>query len=59
MKRPAETAGLAGAAALLIARVAGVHDPGTITAIGVIIGAIPGGITWLVELLRGDPQLRE
>lgn len=52
VKRPAETTGLAGAAALIIGRAAGIDDPNTIVAIGVLAAALPAAITWLVTLLR-------
>lgn len=51
-KRPAETAGVASAAALLIARLAGIDDPDTIVALGIVVGFIPAGVTWLVETFR-------
>ena len=50
--RPAETVGLAGALALLITRVAGVTDPDILVAVGVVIAALPAGVTWLVTLFR-------
>jgi hypothetical protein len=52
-KRPAELSGLAGAVAILLAGLLGVTDPATIVALGVIVGALPAVVTWLVELLRG------
>lgn len=52
--RPAETGGVAAAAALLVARALGVDDAGTITAIAVVIGFVPAAITWLVVTLRHD-----
>lgn len=59
MKRPAETGGVAGVFGLLIARVFGVDDVDTITAIGVVIGVIPAAITLLVANggLRGVTKL--
>ena len=51
-RRPAEAAGLAGAVSLLVVRLAGVTDPDLIVAIGVVVGAVPAGITWLVTLVR-------
>ncbi|HEY7197344.1 MAG TPA: hypothetical protein VH306_09155 [Gaiellaceae bacterium] len=53
--RPAETTGVAGACALLIARAAGVDDPNLIIAIASVIGFMPAAITWGVELVRGRP----
>ena len=50
--RPAETGGVAAAAALLIARALGVDDIGTITALAVVVGFVPAAITWTVELVR-------
>jgi hypothetical protein len=52
-RHPAETAGVAGSAALLIAHTLGVTDPTTIVAIGVVIGFVPSAVTWVVELRRG------
>ena len=51
-RRPAEVSGLAGSAAILLAHVLGVTDPATIVALGVIVGAVPAAVTWLVELRR-------
>lgn len=48
MKRPAESAGIAGTIGLLIARVAGVHDVDTVTVIGAAVGAVPALVTFLV-----------
>lgn len=50
--RPAETAGLAGALALLITRLLGVKDPDVLVSVGIVIAALPAGVTWLVELFR-------
>jgi hypothetical protein len=50
---PAETTGLAGALALLIARALGLDDPDTIVALGVVIASLPAVVTWLVLLVRG------
>lgn len=52
-KRPAESAGLAGAAALLTARLLGVKDPDTIVALGVVFAAAPAAVTWVVSVVRG------
>jgi hypothetical protein len=51
-KRPAELSGVAGAAAILIAALAGVTDPTLIAALGILVGAIPAAVTGLVVLLR-------
>ena len=50
--RPAETGGVAAAAALLIARALGVTDSTTILSLAVVIGFVPAAITFVVELLR-------
>jgi hypothetical protein len=50
--RPAESLSVAGAVAILAARLLGVDDPDTIVAMAVVVGAMPAGFTWLVELLR-------
>lgn len=56
-RNPAESAGVAGAMGLLIARGLGVTDADTIVALGVVIGFVPAGVTWLVNLFRkGPPQ---
>ena len=52
-RRPAETGGVAGALALLVARAAGVDDPNMIVALATVFGFAPAGVTWLVELIRG------
>jgi hypothetical protein len=51
--RPAETGGVAGALALLVARAAGLSDPNLIVALATVIGFAPAGITWVVGLIRG------
>jgi hypothetical protein len=52
-QRPAEFGGLAAAVVVLIAYSAGLDDPAVIAALTVIVGAIPGVITWIVELTGG------
>lgn len=52
-RRPAETGGVAGAATLLLVRAFGVTDPDVIVALGVLVGVVPAGITWLVVTVRG------
>jgi hypothetical protein len=56
MNRPAEIGGVAGAIAFLIARVAGLHDPTTVTAIGTVVGFVPAAITWIVVKIKGTPD---
>lgn len=52
--RPAEVgAGVAGAVAFLIGRLLGVDDTPTLLALTVTVGAVPAGITWLVNTVRG------
>lgn len=51
-RRPAEAAGVASAAALLVARALGVDDIATVTALAVVIGFVPAAVTWLVTILR-------
>jgi hypothetical protein len=55
-RRPAETGGVAGALALIIARTAGLDDPNLIVALATVIGFAPAAVTWLVELVRGTGQ---
>jgi hypothetical protein len=50
--RPAETAGVASALALLIARLLGVDDADTIVALGIVIGFVPAGVTAFVVAYR-------
>lgn len=50
--RPAETGGIAGSIGLLVGRAAGIKDPDTLVAIGVVLGFVPAAITWLVTLIR-------
>lgn len=47
---PAETLTAAGALGVLIAQFFGLDDPETLTALIVLIGVLPAGITWLVEV---------
>lgn len=52
-RRPAETTSLvAGAVAFLVCRVAKIDDPTTLGAVTIVVGAIPAGVTWLVETVR-------
>lgn len=51
---PAEVTSLAGAVAILLAHFfAGLNDPTVLVALTVALGAIPSGVTWLVNLVRG------
>lgn len=51
--RPAESASfLAGALAALIGPRIGVSDPEEVAALAVVLGAIPGAVTWAVEQIR-------
>ena len=56
MNRPAEIGGIAGAIAFLIARLVGVKDATTVTAIGTVVGFVPAAITWLVVKIKGNPD---
>ena len=56
MTRPAETAGVAGAIALLIGHLLGVKDPATLTSLGVVVGFVPAAITWCVLRFGKAPQ---
>lgn len=47
-KHPAESAGGAGAVALLIAYLLGVDDPEALVALGAALGLIPAAVTLLV-----------
>lgn len=51
-RRPAETAAVASAVALLVARLLGVDDADTVTALAIVIGAVPSLVTWAVEVRR-------
>lgn len=55
-KNPAASFGVAGAVALLIARVMGVDDADTIVALSVVLMAAPAGIAivaaWVMSLVR-------
>ncbi len=53
-RRPAESAGVAGSIALLVARIFGVKDPDTILAGAVVIGWLPAAVTWLNGLHKGE-----
>jgi uncharacterized YccA/Bax inhibitor family protein len=52
-ERPAETGALASAIAVLIAYVIGLDDPAILAALTIVVGAIPGLITWIVTMRRG------
>lgn len=54
-RRPAETGGVAGAIALLVAHLLGVDDATVIVALAVVVGFVPAAITWLVVLLHVGP----
>lgn len=43
---------MAGSVAILVAHLLGITDPSTIVAMGVIVGALPALVTWLVALRR-------
>jgi hypothetical protein len=62
-RRPAETGGVAGALALIIARAAGLDDPNLIVAIATVIGFAPAAVTWIVDVVRDAvepaPAIRE
>jgi hypothetical protein len=51
-RRPAESFGVGGAIALLVARLLGVNDADTILALAMVIGFVPSGITWLVDTVQ-------
>jgi hypothetical protein len=46
--RPAESAGVAGACGLLIGYAVGIDNPAVLAALGVVVGAIPAVVTFLV-----------
>lgn len=48
-RRPAEAAGAAGAAAVLLAVALGVDDAGTVAALGAVVGLLPAAVTTLVD----------
>jgi hypothetical protein len=50
--RPAETGGLAAAVVALLVYALGVDDPALVAPLIIVVGAVPAGITWLVELMR-------
>lgn len=50
--RPAESAALAAAVAALLAYFLGIDDPTILVALLVVIGALPGVVTWCVESFR-------
>jgi hypothetical protein len=52
-ERPAETGAFAGSIAVLISYFLGVDDPAVLAALVVVIGALPGVITGIVNLVRG------
>lgn len=52
-RRPAESAGLAAAVAVLIVTAFGVDDPQVFGALVIVVGAVPTAVTFLVEQVRG------
>lgn len=50
--RPAETAGVGAAVALLVGHLLGITDAATLTALGVVVGAVPAAVTWVVVRAR-------
>jgi len=48
MKRPAETGGVAMAAAVVIAYILGVTEERVILAMAVLVGCVPAVVTWFV-----------
>lgn len=56
-KRPAETAmPIATVLAALIAKLAGVEDTDTILYIALALAFIPAAVTWIVELVKREPD---
>ena len=55
-KRPAESAGLASAVAVLIVTALGLDDPAVFAALVVVVGAVPSLVTYAVELFRKPPK---
>ena len=55
-KRPAESAGLASAVAVLIVTALGLDDPQVFAALVVVVGAVPAVVTYGVELFRKPPS---
>lgn len=53
-ERPAETGAFAGALAVLICYLLGEDDPAVLAALTVVVGALPGLITWIVTMVRND-----
>lgn len=51
-ERPAETGGVAGAVVILIGKACGIDDPDTLAAMGIVVGFVPTGITWLVNKIK-------
>ena len=54
--RPAETGGFASGVAVLICYIAGVDDPAILTALAVVVGALPGVITTIVVQIRARKE---
>jgi hypothetical protein len=50
--RPAETTALAAAIVVLIAYFLGIDDPGVMAALTIVVGAIPGVVTSIVEMTK-------
>lgn len=55
--RPAETAmPIATVLAALIAKLAGVEDTDTIFYLAIALSFVPAAVTWIVELVRKEPD---
>lgn len=55
-RRPAETTAAAGAIVLIVGRIAGIDDPDVLTAMAILIGAIPAVVSWFVDRFTGGPH---
>ena len=55
-QRPAESGGVAGALALLVAHLFGVNDATVIVSLAVVVGFVPAAITWLIVTFKGKPS---
>jgi hypothetical protein len=50
--RPAEAGALGASVAVLIAYLFGLDDPAVIASLTMVVGALPGVITWIVVTIR-------
>lgn len=51
-RRPAETTSAGAAAGLVLGYALGINDPAILVALGVVVGAVPAAVTFVVTTFR-------